>query len=76
MRDDTYRKHFSAVADEIGVPQATPHWCRHTAASRMKLYGVDDLAIKRILGHADANVTEHYTHTDIDFLSREMQKVK
>lgn len=76
MRDDTYRKNFSVVADEIGVPQATPHWCRHTAASRMKLFGVDDLAIKRILGHADANVTEHYTHTDIDFLSREMQKVK
>lgn len=72
----TYRNHFSHVAEKIGVPQATPHWCRHTAASRMKLYGVDDLAIKRILGHADANVTEHYTHVDIDFLSREIRKVR
>lgn len=72
----TYRNHFSHVAEKIGVPQATPHWCRHTAASRMKLYDVDDLAIKRILGHANANVTEHYTHVDIDFLSREIRKVR
>lgn len=71
-----YRKLFSSIAEKLGVPQATPHWCRHTAASRMKLYGVDDLAIKRILGHADANVTEHYTHVDIDFLSREIRKVR
>lgn len=71
-----YRKFFSRVAEQIGVPQATPHWCRHTAASRMKLYGVDDLAVKRILGHADANITEHYTHVDIDFLSREIRKVR
>ena len=72
----TYRNHFSHVAEKIGIPQATPHWCRHTAASRMKFYGVDDLAIKRILGHADTNVTEHYTHVDIDFLSREIRKVR
>ena len=54
---------------------ATPHWCRHTAASRMKVAGVDELAVKRILGHADKDVTEHYTHTDIDFLSKEIRKV-
>lgn len=41
----------------------------------MKVAGVDELAVKRILGHADKDVTEHYTHTDIDFLSKEIRKV-
>lgn len=70
-----YKHKFSPVAAELGLPQATPHWCRHTAASRMKLYGVDDLAVRRILGHANRDITEHYTHVDIDFLSCEMQKL-
>lgn len=67
---------FPSVASELGLPQATPHWCRHTAASRMKQAGMDELAIRRILGHANKDVTEHYTHTDITFLSQEMQKLK
>ena len=68
-------KVFPAVVHELGADGATPHWCRHTAASRMKVAGVDELAVKRILGHADKDVTEHYTHTDIDFLSKEIRKV-
>ena len=75
LSSNFYRKLFSPVAQELGVPQATPHWCRHTAASRMKLAGVDDLAVRRILGHSDQNITEHYTHTDIAFLAAEIRKV-
>lgn len=75
LSSNLYRKFFSPVAAELGLPQATPHWCRHTAASRMKLAGVDSLAVRRILGHSDQNVTEHYTHTDIAFLAAEMRKV-
>lgn len=70
-----YRTYFSRIAAELGTPQATPHWCRHTAASRMKMAGVDPLAIKRILGHADTDITEHYTHVDVDFLRREILKL-
>lgn len=74
---DWYRKTaFLLVATELDLPQSTPHWCRHTAASRMKQAGMDELAIRRILGHANKDITEHYTHTDIDFLSQEMQKLK
>lgn len=70
-----YRKLFSPVAKAIGYPQATPHWCRHTAASRMRMSGMDELAIKRILGHSDKDITDHYTHVDIEYLTRELLKV-
>lgn len=76
VKPDRYRNsYFAPIAAELGIPQATPHWCRHTAASRMKLAGVDDLAIRRILGHSDKGVTEHYTHVDVDFLRQELHKV-
>lgn len=76
MSINKYRPHFDKVMNELGMPQATPHWCRHTAASRMKIAGVDDLAARRILGHSDKNITEHYTHVDINFLRTELNKVK
>lgn len=72
---DAYRPHFSTVAAALGVPNATPHWCRHTAASRMRMAGMDELAVKRILGHAAKDITDHYTHVDVDYLRREILKV-
>ena len=69
------RKCFAPIASELQLPKATPHWCRHTFASRLHAAGVDTLVIKRILGHADSNVTEHYTHTDIKLLTSELNKV-
>lgn len=75
LKYSLYAKYFSEVVAAIGVPNATPHWCRHTAASRMRMAGVDELAVKRILGHADKDITEHYTHINIEYLRREMLKV-
>ncbi len=69
-----YRHLFASVAKELGVPQATPHWCRQMA-SRMKIAGVDDLVMRRILGHSNKNITEHYTHIDINFLRAELLKI-
>lgn len=59
---------FKPVVNALGVPQATPHWCRHTFATRLHEAGAPELEVKRLMGHADSNVTEHYTHTDLDHL--------
>ncbi len=72
---NVYFKRFAKIAAELGAPNATPHWCRHTAASRMRMAGMEELAVKRILGHSDKDITDHYTHVDIAFLSSEIQKV-
>lgn len=58
-------KAFSQVVKTIGLPQATPHWCRHTFSTRLHAAGVGELEQKRLLGHADKTVTDRYTHTDI-----------
>ncbi len=74
--DSDYRADcFSPIVEALGVPEASPHWCRYTAASRMRMAGVDPVAIKRILGHADADITGHYTKVTVEYLFQEMKKV-
>lgn len=76
ITDGHYRHQiFPSIVKALGLPQATPHWCRHTFATRTKTAGVDDFARHRILGHADQNITDHYTHENIPWLSQELQKV-
>ncbi len=66
---DKYKKIiFRSIAEQLGEPSATPHWCRHTFATRLNAAGAPELERKRLLGHSDKDVTEHYTHTDIEQL--------
>lgn len=64
-----YREHFQAVMERIGAPSATPHWCRHTFATRLHSASADPLAVKWLLGHSTkSDITEHYTHETISTL--------
>lgn len=64
-----YREHFHQVAQRIGAPDATPHWCRHTFATRLHAAKADPLAVKWLLGHStQSNITAHYTHATIGAL--------
>lgn len=61
-----YREYFHELAVRIGAPDATPHWCRHTFATRLHSAGVDVLATKWLLGHSTkSDITAHYTHETI-----------
>lgn len=47
----------------------TIHETRHTFITGLNKAGVDDLTIKRIVGHANKDVTENYTHrTQLELL--------
>lgn len=46
----------------------TSHDCRATFASKMDNTAANRLAVKRILGHADADITEHYIHKNVEDL--------
>ena len=49
----------------------TPHECRHTTATNFNNKGVNLTSVKRILGHADKDVTTGvYTHKDIRQLKK------
>ena len=48
-----------------------PHDCRHTFATLMDNAGANKVSIKRIMGHASADITDRvYTHKDIEELKK------
>lgn len=69
-------KAFRPIADLLGTPKATPHWCRHTFATRLHAAGVDELTVKWLLGHStDSDITHHYTHQTIGVLVDGIQRL-
>lgn len=67
---------FRPLAEELGCPDATPHWCRHTFATRLSRAGVEELTIKRLLGHSiKGDVTQVYIHPTVTDLARELRKL-
>ncbi|MBD5169357.1 MAG: tyrosine-type recombinase/integrase [Oscillibacter sp.] len=66
---EQYREYFKELMERIGAPEATPHWCRHTFATRLHSASADPLTVKWLLGHSTkADITAHYTHETINTL--------
>ncbi len=59
-RGDRLSASLRAACIAAGVPEFTPHWLRHTVATRI----VDEMgteAAQRLLGHCGAAMTRHYS---------------
>lgn len=58
-----YYKRLRTFLANLGLPKHHPHESRHTFISMCSNAGVDPVLIKRIVGHAGADITESiYTH--------------
>ncbi len=60
IRRDHFGKVVRSACEAAGVPEFTPHWIRHTVATKT----ADDMGIEaaqRLVGHASSAMTEHYT---------------
>lgn len=57
------RKVFNPYLEALGISH-TPHATRHTFISYMDKCGANPVALKRIVGHSNTSMTEHYTHKD------------
>ena len=64
-----YRIIFDQLMQDIGASNVTPHWCRHTFATRLHAANADELAMKWLLGHSTkGDVTATYIHQTIPLL--------
>lgn len=67
---------FPAIAEALGVPEATPHWCRHTFATMLHTAKADPLTVKWLMGHSTkSDITAHYTHETLGALREEILKL-
>lgn len=63
-----YEEKWKKIMEQLEMNH-TPHECRHTFATLMDNAGANNLARKRIMGHASSDITDKvYTHKDIEQL--------
>lgn len=75
---DKYSGRFIKIRERLGLnPEHRPHDGRMHFVTQAKKSGVDEYAIKYIVGHAINDVTEKvYTKREIDWLKSEIEKIK
>lgn len=73
-----YSNRFASVIDDLRLNERhLPHDPRKHFVTMAKKYGVDEYAIKRLIGHAIDDLTEKvYTERDINWLREEIAKIK
>ena len=73
----TYCKLWSQVMHRIRDDSHTTHDCRHTLATLMDNAEVNEVAKRRILGHAGGDVTDAvYTHKGLRQLRKAIERVR
>lgn len=73
-----YNKYFKITIEKYGLDtNHTPHDCRKQFVTMAKEAGVDEYALKRLVGHAIEDLTEEtYTDRSIEWLRSELEKIK
>lgn len=74
MTYNQLNKIFKRTLSDCGIGAHLLHDTRHTFATRADNYGLNPICVKRILGHADKDVTgKVYTHKDIEQLRKNIE---
>lgn len=63
------------VFKRLGIPDASFHTLRHTAASWLVQQGVDLYAVGQILGHKTPRMTQRYAHLSPDYMAASVGKL-
>ena len=73
-----YQKGFAMIRDEIKLnPEHRPHDGRKHFVTMAKKAGVDEYAIKYMVGHMISDITEKvYTQREFEWLKDEIEKIK
>lgn len=75
---DKYQKRFNKIRDQLKLnPLHRAHDGRMHFITSAKKYGVDEYAIKYIVGHSISDITEKiYTKRETSWLKKEIEKIK
>lgn len=73
-----YKQGFRMLRDELKLnPEHRPHDGRKHFITMAKKYGVDEYAIKYMVGHSISDITEKvYTQREFEWLKEEIEKIK
>ena len=70
-------KYKRGVKIFIGMPNITPHVCRHTYCSNQAKAGMNPKTLQYLMGHSDIDVTMNvYTHLGMEDAAAEMARME
>jgi integrase len=64
------KRGFGTACREAGIEDLTFHDLRHTFATRLKDAGADKITRRDLMGHAGADITDDYTHSQVETVQR------
>jgi integrase len=67
--------YIKRVFARLGIPDASFHTLRHTAASWLVMEGVDLYAVGQILGHKTPRMTQRYAHLSPNYMAGAVSKL-
>lgn len=78
MTYDKYKNRFNKVIVQLGLnPDHKPHDPRNTFITRGKKAGMDEYALKEMVGHSVQDITESvYTLRDLEWLREDVEKLR
>jgi integrase len=75
LNADVVTHTFKSKCTDLGIVDFRFHDLRHTAASWMRMSGVDLHTVATLLGHKDLRMTARYSHLSPDFLGEAVNKL-
>lgn len=70
----TYWNHFNKLMQQLEMEHTT-HNTRYTFITKIREVSKDNAAITGIVGHTDIGMTDKYTHTNIEKMRKEIEKI-
>lgn len=67
---------YSTFAREYWKYNHTTHECRHTFITELTKVTDDIVSVKKIVGHATTDITDHYTHRTMEELAEVINKLE
>lgn len=67
---EKFRDHYYSALEEMGLRKLPPYSCRHTYATMLKDINAPITDKQKLMGHESFEMTAHYTHTDIESLTK------
>jgi integrase len=73
--DNLAKRALKPLAVNLAMPWLSSHVFRHTCATLTKSLGMLDVDRRVLMGHADGNMTDRYTHEDFERMRRAVELV-
>lgn len=75
MSKQSFERAFASLMEKLNFENYTPHYTRHTFATMTRTAGIEEDLRKLLMGHANGDITDRYTHHPDSMLIEAIDKL-